>query len=204
MKLGAPLARTRRRTVFAAALAALAAALAGVARAADEDAVTGGRFLVHTAYTELIDGVYYLNADIEYGLSPAALAALESSLPLTVKLEIEIIRRRRFLWDATVAQFTRAYQIAYHPLSQRYLVRDFTTGETESFTNYRTAIARLGQVSDVPIIDERLLEPDAEYRVRLRAVLDLEEYAAPLRVFASFWSDWEITSDWYAWVLKSP
>ena len=81
-------------------------------------------------------------------------------------------------------------------------MRELATGEVESFASYRAAVARLGQVSDVPLIDTRLLDPDAEYRVRIRAVLDLAEYSAPLRVYAKFWQDWTIASEWYEWVLR--
>lgn len=183
-----------------ATLVAAAALAAGVAQAADD--VGTGRFQIHTAYSELIDGVYYLNADIEYSLDEPALKALESSLPLTIKVEIELIRDRRFVWDETVAKLEHVDQIAYHPLSQRYLVRELATGEVESFASYRAAIARLGQVSDVPVIDQRLLDPDARYRVRIRASLDLSEYSAPLRVYAKFWQDWTISSEWYEWVLR--
>lgn len=178
--------------------------LASGARAADEGEAPAdeGRFVVHTAYTELIDGVYYLNADVEFSLDEPALKALESSLPLTIKFEIEIIRDRRFIWDETVARLEHVDVIAYHPLSQRYLVREIATGEVESFASYRAAVARLGQVSDVPLIDQRLLEEGSRYRVRVRAVMDLSEYSAPLRVYASFWQDWTIQSDWYEWVLR--
>ena len=188
------------RAVVLLLAATTATLVGGVARAADD--VGTGRFQIHTAYSELIDGVYYLNADIEYSLDEPALKALESSLPLTIKVEIELIRDRRFVWDETVAKLEHVDQIAYHPLSQRYLVRELATGEVESFASYRAAVARLGQVSDVPLIDTRLLDTDARYRVRIRAVLDLSEYSAPLRVYAKFWQDWTISSEWYEWVLR--
>lgn len=188
------------RAVVLLLAATTATLVGGVVRAADD--VDTGRFQIHTAYSELIDGVYYLNADIEYSLDEPALKALESSLPLTIKVEIELIRDRRFVWDETVAKLEHVDQIAYHPLSQRYLVRELATGEVESFASYRAAVARLGQVSDVPLIDTRLLETDARYRVRIRAELDLSEYSAPLRVYAKFWQDWTISSEWYEWVLR--
>ena len=185
-------------------LVAACLGLAAGARAADDaDPPTEeGRFLVHTAYSELIDGVYFLNADVEFSLDEPALKALEASLPLTIRFEIEIIRDRKWVWDETIAKLEHVDVIAYHPLSQRYLIRELSTGEVESFASYRAAIARLGQVSDVPLIDQALLDPEARYRVRVRAVLDLSEYSAPLRVFAKFWQDWTIQSDWYEWVLR--
>lgn len=176
----------------------LAAGLLAASAAHAEDE----RFIVRTAYTELIEDTYYLSADIEYALSPEAIEALENSVPLTVVLQVEIIKQRNWWWDGTVATLEQSYQIEFHPLSRQYVVKYPVSGEQESFFSYRAAIARLGQVSDLPVIDAYQLEPGEKYWIRMRAVLDLEDYSAPLRLFA-FWSDWRISSEWYAWVLQS-
>ncbi|MCG8432828.1 MAG: DUF4390 domain-containing protein [Gammaproteobacteria bacterium] len=178
---------------------AVAFCAAWQAHAAEEE----DRFTVQTAYTELIDGVYYLNADIEYGLSEEALTALRNSVPLTIVLEIEIIRDRRFFFNNSIAELEQSYQISFHPLSGRYVVKNLNSGEIESYVNYRTAIARLGQVTELPIFEETLMEEDANYLVRMRAILDLKQYKAPLRLFASLFSDWKLSSDYYEWTLRS-
>jgi len=195
------------RALTVVCLSLLAAVAAGAAEPEPQPATDAlpadeGRIVIHTAYSELIDEVYYLNADVEFSLDQPALKALESALPLTVKFEIDIIRSRRLVWDETVARLEHVDQLAYHPLSQRYLVRELATGEVESFASYRAAIARLGRVSDVPLIDSGLLDLKSRYRVRIRAVLDISEYAAPLRVYASLWDSWTIASDWYEWRLQ--
>ncbi len=167
--------------------------------ATDED----DRFVVRTAYTELIDGVYYLNADIEYSLSEQALEALQNSVPLTIRLQIEIIRDRKFWWNKSLAELEQGYEIAFHPLSNRYIVRNLNSGAQDTFANYRAAIASLGRVSDLPIYEDFLLERDVNYLVRLRAVLDVRNYSAPLRLFATIWGDWRLSSDYYEWKLRS-
>ncbi len=161
------------------------------------------RFVVRTAYTELIDGVYYLNADIEYSLSEQALEALQNSVPLTIRLQIEIIRDRKFWWNKSLAELEQGYEIAFHPLSNRYIVRNLNSGAQDTFANYRAAIASLGRVSDLPIYEDFLLERDVNYLVRLRAVLDVRNYSAPLRLFATIWGDWRLSSDYYEWKLRS-
>ncbi|MGD8827623.1 MAG: DUF4390 domain-containing protein, partial [Gammaproteobacteria bacterium] len=151
-------------------------------------------FAVRTAYTELIGGVYYLDADVEYNLTDEALDALQNSVPLHIEMQIEIIHVRSWWFNETVASLTQGYELRYHPLSQLYIVRNLNSGQQQTFTNYRSAILKLGQVTDLPVIDASLLDPEGEYRIRMRSVLDVKDYPAPLRLFASLWSDWQLSS----------
>ena len=60
----------------------------------------------------------------------------------------------------------------------------------------------LGRVQNLPIIDEALLQSDKRYRGRLRALLNTQQYPAPLR-FVFFWRDeWQLKSEWYQWQLE--
>src|SRR5579862_3151844 len=160
-------------------------------------------FVIRTAYTELVNGVYYLNADIGLNLSDDAVNALENGLPLTVKLQIEIIKHHTFWLNSKVADLEQSYQISYHELTRRFIVTNLNSGEQQSYTSYREAITSLGQVSDLPVIDANLLVPDARYNVRMRAVLDVKSLPGPLQMIASLFKGWDLSSDWYQWVLTS-
>lgn len=162
-----------------------------------------GGFVIRTAYTELLNGVYYLSADVDLSMSGQALNALENSVPLTVEWQIEVIHPRFLLWNQTVARLTERYQISYHPLTQRFVIKNLNSGEQQSFASYRDAILNLGQVNDLPVIDASLLEPHTRYMIRMRAVLDITDFPGPLKLIASLFKGWDLSSDWYAWVLAS-
>lgn len=164
---------------------------------------TQGGFVIRTAYTELLNGVYYLSADVDLGMSEDALNALENGVPLTVEWQIEVIRHRRFIWNKTVATLTERYQISYHPLTRRFVIKNLNSGEQQSFASYRDAITNLGQVNDLPVIDAGLLEPHTQYMIRMRAVLDITDFPGPLKLIASLFKGWDLSSDWYAWGLAS-
>jgi hypothetical protein len=52
------------------------------------------------------------------------------------------------------------------------------------------------------VIDDALLDPDRKYRLRVRALLNTQQYPAPLR-FLFFWRDeWQLESEWVQWVLE--
>lgn len=164
---------------------------------------TRGGFVIRTAYTELLNGVYYLNADVGLNMSNAALNALENGVPLTVEWQIEVIRPRFLIWNKTIARLTERYRISYHPLTERFVIKNLNSGEQQSFASFRDAITNLGQVNDLPVIDASLLQAHTRYMIRMRAVLDITDFPGPLKLIASLFKGWALSSDWYAWVLSS-
>lgn len=200
MKRRSHLLPARCRTAGAAlvCIAAMSGVASGV-RAANGH----GGFVIRTAYTELLNGVYYLNADVDLSMSDDALNALENSVPLTVEWQIEVIKHRKLIWNQTVATLTERFQISYHPLTRRFIIKNLNSGEQQSFSSYRNAIANLGQVNDLPVIDASLLQTHTKYMIRMRAVLDIKDFPGPLKLIASLFRSWDLSSDWYAWVLVS-
>jgi hypothetical protein len=160
-------------------------------------------FIVRTAVTDLVDGVHYLSADIDYGLGDTALEALENGVPLTFGVEVVVIRERRWLWDQTAFEINKLYEITFHPLAEQFVVRDLNDGTQASYLSFRAAAAELGRISDMPIVADAELVPDARYQVRMRVRLVVEAFPAPLRWVAMMFERWRLTSDWYAWTLRS-
>jgi hypothetical protein len=60
----------------------------------------------------------------------------------------------------------------------------------------------VGQIEGFPLLDDQVLEPDTDYRVRIRASLDIESLPTPLRLLAYFRSAWRLTSEWSTWPLQ--
>lgn len=176
--------------------------LLGTAALAQQPVERAGYFEVRSASTELVDGVYVLDARLQLVLSSEALKALNSGVPLTIELQMQVIRSRRFYLDALDAELAFRFELEYRPISQRYIVRNLNTGNQDSFATLYSALNNLGRVQRLPVIDETLLIPDRDYRVRLRALLATEQYSAPLRLLF-FWRDeWQLKSDWYEWTLE--
>ncbi len=162
-----------------------------------------GHFEVREARTELRDGVYLLSATIDYRLSTEARDALHAGVPLVIRLDVEIVNPRRWWFDNDAADLRQSYQLEYHALSERYLVLNVNSGEQTSFGSLSAALQYLGTVRRFPLIDAPVLEEERGYDVRLRAVLDEEQFPGPLRLLAFWRRDWSIASDWYRWPLVS-
>jgi hypothetical protein len=150
----------------------------------------------------LVEGVHRLDARLQLVLSSEALRALSSGVPLTIESQLELIRVRRFYWDDAIAELALRYELEYRPLSQRYIVRNLNSGDQDSFATLYSALNNLGRVQGLPVIDDALLEAGSSYRIRLRVMLNTQQYPAPLRLLF-FWRDeWQLQSEWFEWSLE--
>ncbi len=161
-----------------------------------------GYFEVRSAATEMVDGVHRLDARLQLVLSSEALAALESGVTLTIELQLNVIRSRRFLPDDIEAELAVRYELEYSPVSQRYIVRNLNSGDQDSFATLYSALNSLGRVQGLPVIDDALLSADSNYRIRLRAMLNTERYPAALRVLFFWRGQWQLQSEWFEWSLE--
>ena len=181
---------------------AIAALLLGGTALAQDPVEREGYFEVRSAASRLNGGVHMLDARLQLVLSSEALNALNSGVPLTIELQMQVIRVRRFYVDSVDAELAVRFELEYRPLSQRYIVRNLNSGDQDSFATLYSALNNLGRIQGLPVIDESLLIPGREYRARVRALLATEQYSAPLRLLF-FWRDeWQLTSEWYEWMLE--
>ncbi|MDH3646525.1 MAG: DUF4390 domain-containing protein [Nitrosopumilus sp.] len=165
-------------------------------------AAKNGDFAIQAAYADEVDGVFYLNATIDYQLNDFALEALARGVALTFELKIDLRRVQRWRPDKNIAELLQLNELRYHALSDRYLVRNINSGEQQSFQTLRAALLELGDIHDLPVIDRALLNPKRSYIMRLKSILDIRSFPGPLRVLAVFFGDWRLTSDWYRWRLQ--
>jgi hypothetical protein len=189
------------RTLPALMLAALA--VTGAASGwAQDDLQREGYFEVRSASTSTVNGVHSLDARLQLVLSSEALEALASGVPLTIELQMQLIRERRLWWDAGAAQLAVRFELEYRPLSQRYIVRNLNSGEQDSFATLYSALNNLGRIQGLPVIDDALLDRAEDYRIRIRVMLQTQQYPAPLRLLFFWRSDWQLESEWFEWRLN--
>jgi hypothetical protein len=189
---------TRRAAI---ALAAMLAVLTGAVVVAQDNVLREGYFEVRSASSSLIDGVHVLDARLQLVLSSEALEALNSGVPLTIELQLQVIRVRRLYMDALDAELSVRFEMEYRPLSQRYIVRNLNSGDQDSFATLYSALNNLGRIENLPVIDDALLASGKSYRVRVRAMLQTQQYSAPLRLLFFWRSQWQLQSEWFEWML---
>ena len=99
------------------------------------------------------------------------------------------------------AQLAVRFELEYRPLSQRYIVRNLNSGDQDSFGTLYSALNNLGRIQSLPVIDDALLERNENYRIRVRAMLQTQQYPAPLRLLFFWRSEWQLQSEWFEWLL---
>jgi hypothetical protein len=169
---------------------------------AQENVQREGYFEVRSASTQPVDGVHTLDARLQLVLSSEALAALESGVTLTIEMQMQVIRVKRFLVDSIDAELAVRYELEYRPLSQRYIVKNLNSGDQDSFATLYSALNSLGRIQGLPVIDDELLLAGRQYRLRLRAMLNTQQYPASLRLLFFWRGQWQLQSEWFEWSLE--
>jgi hypothetical protein len=160
-------------------------------------------FKIRSVETRLVDKVYQLNAEVEYALSGSVVEALKNGVPLVIILEIKVEKERSWWLNKSVGELKQGYLLLFHALSEKYIVNNLNSGAQHDFSNMEDALASLSQVESLPILDAKLVEPAARYKVLLHTYLDLESLPAPVRPLAYLSAPWRLESDWYQWPLQN-
>jgi hypothetical protein len=161
------------------------------------------RFEIRSAYVEPAEGVYLLNATLVFELADGAREAIREGAPLTLDLDIVLHRSRKYWLDETIATLQQRYELVYHALSERYLLRNVNSSEQTSYATLDAALDSLRVLGNLPILDEALIDPQDRQEISLRASLDVRTMPDALR-FIVFWArDWRQSTDWYTWSPQS-
>ena len=177
--------------------AALVFALAGTLALAD---ALDGALEVSSAYVNFDKGVIALYARVEYPLNPAIREALQDGVTLTFDVEARVDRERHLWFDSNVVDLTLRRELAYHVITDRFVVRDVRSGDQESFDTLKDALAYLGKVDDWPILVEPQLD-GGRYIISVRAGVRRGKLPASLRALLFWTDDWQRVSKWYSWSL---
>jgi len=157
------------------------------------------RFEVRSAYVEPSEGVYQLNATLQFDLPEGAREAVRQGAPLTLHVDIVVKRERSYWLDETVAALGQDYELSYHALSERYLVRNLNSGEQSSYATLDSALDAMRVISGLPILDKALVIADRRHDISVRASLDVRTIPDALRLILFWADDWRQRSDWYTW-----
>lgn len=155
---------------------------------------------VRNVSTVQVRGQVILNARLDFELSEEALKALEHGVAIDFIIDMEALRKRRWLWDENIVDHSERYRLERQALSKHYVVmHDY---RRQSFLSLQEALEYIGNIRDYPLLNTSQLESDQRYKGRLRAWLDIESLPAPMRPTAHISSHWHIASGWREWPIK--
>jgi hypothetical protein len=160
-----------------------------------------GTLEVRSAYVNVDNDVLELHARVQYPVNEQIRAALQDGVMLSFDLDVNVTRERRLWFDAEIAAVQLRRELAYHTVSDRYVVRDARNGDQQSFPSLEAALDYLGTIDDWPIAVASQLNPSSNYRVSVRAGIRRGRIPDGLRTLMFWTNDWHRASAWYSWSL---
>jgi len=159
-------------------------------------------FEIKTPYVSAADGVYTLHAQLAFMVPEAPAKAVREGATLNLNLQIKFNRVRHWWTNETVAELEQRYELVYHSVSERYLVRNVNSGAQTSFASFDEAIESLKDIEGLPLLDAALLAANQEYEVNLRATAEVRTIPRALGMLLFWVDDFSLRSNWYTWPLK--
>jgi hypothetical protein len=169
--------------------------------AAADTAPGASEFHVDSTWVNVRGAVFEVNARIVYPLDERVRGALESGATVYYDLQAVIEKQSRYWFDTTLVDVILRRALNWNALTQRYVLRDTATGAQRVLNSLEEALEAAGQVEDWPVVVETQLDPDATYRIRVRAGYRRGNLPASLRALMPWSDDWHRRTDWNAWIL---
>jgi hypothetical protein len=159
-----------------------------------------GIFQLEDAHTWRTDEGDYVGAQFEILLSSGAEEAVKNGIPLTFEIQVQVVKKKTWLWDSVEIELVRYKRLQYHALSESYQVKDMSAGSQGNYRRLGDALRAAGNIQSL-LLSGETLDSELNYEIRLRGSLDIESLPTPVRLIAYVSSVWDMTSKWYSWPL---
>ena len=170
--------------------AALIIALLPASASADLSVLSGHSHaaagMVKTQMTLLLD------------LGPEPAKALVNGIPLTINLNVSLVKESAWPWHISAAKWQYPFRIQYHALSNRYTLLQPVGREFQAFTSLYEMLSSIRQVTlqeQIPA-GENHTDPMS---IQVRLELDKSMLPGPLKLAALFFPSWQLDSGWQQW-----
>lgn len=157
-------------------------------------------FKVRSAWVNVRDAVFEVNARIQYPLDARVQAALDAGASVNFDLDCLVVRQNRYWLDSTLVDVRLTRELTWNGLAQRYVLRERESSALQSFATLDEALAAAGEVTGWPVVVEPQLDGDATYSIRVRAGFRRGN-PARLRGLLPWLDGWNRRTEWHTWVL---
>ncbi|MDH5182954.1 MAG: DUF4390 domain-containing protein [Gammaproteobacteria bacterium] len=144
---------------------------------------------------------YLLDSIVDFNLNETVLNALHNGVSLTLVMQMQLYRERKWLWDKNVSDITRRFSLRYFALSQLYLLTDLESQDRHSFVTLGAALYHLGHMQ-TPLAPLHEIMAGQSHYLRMQTLLDIESLPASLRPLAYLSSHWRLKSKWKQWPIE--
>ena len=134
------------------------------------------------------NGVYYSDIDIPINFENEQIKALESGIVFNLELNLNIVDIRNWRLDRDIGELTQIYSIEFNAFTRRYTVSNNNTGRQASMATIQEVSDYLSTIKRLPLVDDSLLDLDANYTVILDSRLRAQGMSQWMKTI-SFWRE---------------
>ena len=134
------------------------------------------------------NGVYYSDIDIPINFENEQVKALESGIVFNLELNLNIVDIRNWRLDRDIGELTQIYSIEFNAFTRRYTVSNKNTGRQASMATIQEVSDYLSTIKRLPLVDDSLLDLDANYTVILDSRLRAQGMSQWMKTI-SFWRE---------------
>jgi|TARA_B100001750_G_scaffold68533_1_gene54646 hypothetical protein len=139
-------------------------------------------------YSYFENGVYYSDIQIPVRFEREQIKALESGIVFSLELNLKIVDIRNWRLDNNVGELNQTYRVEFNAFTRRYTVSNENTGRQASMALINEVSDYLSAIKKLPLVDDSLLDLDANYTVILDSRLRAQGMSQWMRTI-SFWRE---------------
>ena len=124
--------------------------------------------------------------------------ALVNGIPLTINLNVLLVKESAWPWRITAAEWQYPFRIQYHALLNRYTLLQPVGGEFQAFTSLYETLSSMRQVTLQEQIPIGVNQTDP-ISIQVQLELDRRLLPGPLKLAALFFPSWQLDSGWQQW-----
>ena len=147
----------------------------------------------------LLNAVYYSNIDILFVFNKEYQQALNSGLVFDIDLDFVIVNVRKRRFDREIGKLSQKYTLKYNAFTQRYTILNVNTGGVTSYSDLVSVSQYLGDIRNLPTIDDSLINIDLNYQVFLQ--VSHKPQGVPSWIRALRRNNLNFVTDWIQWPL---
>ena len=124
--------------------------------------------------------------------------ALVNGIPLTINLNVLLVKESAWPWRITAAEWQYPFRIQYHALLNRYTLLQPVGGEFQAFNSLYETLSSIRQVKLQEQIPTGINQTDP-ISIQVQLELDRRLLPGPLKLAALFFPSWRLDSGWQQW-----
>ncbi|HHD63308.1 MAG TPA: DUF4390 domain-containing protein [Desulfobulbaceae bacterium] len=143
------------------------------------------------------DSHLLLFATVQNCFTKEMVQGVRNGLPVTFNFHIELDKVRSAWFDSTLIETIITHTLTYDSIKEQYaVIFSEKKGQLVATRSLEQAKQLMAEVNGFPLIERKLLVPDAPYALKIKATLAETTLPLGMHYILPFTSLWDFETDW--------